>query len=280
MGFESYHPAVELIFFTAAAAGSIAFSHPVFILISLFFAAAYCIKRKRISGAALCAAVLLAAVLFALYYGSVEHFGATVIGKNRIGNDLTLESHLYGLSLGARGAALVLWASCFNSVFTSDKTVYLLGRVSPRSALVLSILFRAVPRIGERARRTRRARRGIGKRRGVISAVITWMIEAFAVLSDSMRSRGAALRGRRAYSIYRFDNRDRAGVVLMFALIGSVLSGVMLGQTKMIYDPRLIAPPVRTVAVVIYGAYAAFCAIPLALETVSEIRFRRAVRSV
>ena len=47
--------------------------------------------------------------------------------------------------------------------------------------------------------------------------LITWMISALALESDSMRSRGSLLRGRTAFSIYRFDNRDRAFVIALFS---------------------------------------------------------------
>lgn len=49
--------------------------------------------------------------------------------------------------------------------------------------------------------------------------LITWMISALALESDSMRSRSSLLRGRTAFSIYRFDNRDRAFVIALFNCI-------------------------------------------------------------
>jgi energy-coupling factor transport system permease protein len=48
-------------------------------------------------------------------------------------NPLTLESIFYGLAAAVMLAAVVLWFGCYNEVMTSDKFIYLFGRVIPRS---------------------------------------------------------------------------------------------------------------------------------------------------
>ena len=58
-----------------------------------------------------------------------------------------------------------------------------------------------------------------------------------------MRSRGYSLRGRTAFSLYRFDNRDRSLVVVIFALLITILAGAALDQTHIYYDPRIIMMP-------------------------------------
>ena len=73
--------------------------------------------------------------------------------------------------------------------------------------------------------------------------LITWMISALALESDSMRSRSSLLRGRTAFSIYRFDNRDRAFVIALFNCITLTAMGVILGASKMWYNPRIIWQP-------------------------------------
>ena len=77
-------------------------------------------------------------VCFALYYSSYHHFGVTVLKQNFIGNNLTVESFVYGLVIGLRFATLCMWLEAIFRVVTSDKVVYLFGRVSPRLSLFLS----------------------------------------------------------------------------------------------------------------------------------------------
>ena len=110
--------------------------------------------------------------------------------------------------------------------------------------------------------------------------LITWMISALALESDSMRSRGSLLRGRTAFSIYRFDNRDRAFVIALFSGITLTAMGAILGATTMFYNPRIIWKPLENVSAVTAAGYAALCLLPMGLECWTEYRFHRARREV
>ena len=232
MGFESCHPAVNFLFFAAVLAAGVGFTHPVFLGLGYGCAFAYSVKRRGRRGAAFNLCLIPAGLLFALYYSTYHHFGVTVLGKNFLGNDLTVESFVFGLVIWARAAITAMWLEAMFQVISADKVVYLFGRVSPRLSLALTILLRFIPRISLEARRIGLAQKGIGRGTGqgnvirrcvnclrIFSMLITWMISALALESDSMRSRGSLLRGRTAFSIYRFDNRDRAFAVTLCALM-------------------------------------------------------------
>lgn len=289
MGFERCHPAVNFIYFAAVIAGTILFQHPVFLAISFVCAFVYSVKRNGWKAAVFDTALLPCAAAFALYYSSYTHFGVTVLRQNFIGNNMTLESLVYGLVLGCSIAGVMIWFSCVFSVFSSDKVVYLFGRVSPRLSLFLAILLRMVPRIKKEAQRINMAQRGIGRGAGqgnifqrarncirIFSMLITWTIESLTTASESMRSRGSSLRGRTAFSIYRFDNRDRAYVIALFACLTVTLMGVMLNQTDIIYDPRIMMNPITSMSWLFFGGYAVLCLMPLGLELWTECRFRKA----
>ena len=293
MGFESCHPAVNFIFFAAALFGTVCFNHPVFLAIAYVSAFAYSVRRcgKRAAAFNLCLLPLILA--FGLYYGSYHHFGVTVLRQNFIGNNLTVESFVYGLVVGLRFATLCMWLEAIFRVVTSDKVVYLFGRVSPRLSLFFTILLRFIPRIGREARKINLAQKGIGRgsnqgnffRRLVnclrmFSMLITWMISALVLESDSMRSRGSLLRGRTAFSIYRFDNRDRAFVIALFSGITLTAMGAILGATTMFYNPRIIWKPLENLSAVTAVGYAALCLLPMGLEFWTEYRFHRARREV
>ena len=228
---------------------------------------------------------------FALYYSSYHHFGVTVLRQNFIGNNLTVESFVYGLVIGLRFATLCMWLEAIFRVVTSDKVVYLFGRVSPRLSLFLTILLRFIPRVGREARKINLAQKGIGRGSNqgnvfqrfinclrIFSMLITWMISALALESDSMRSRGSLLRGRTAFSIYRFDNRDRAFVITLFTCITLTVMGVILGASKMWYNPRIIWRPLNGIGMTAAIGYLALCLLPLGLELWTEYRFNKARR--
>jgi len=289
MGFEHCHPAINLLFFFGAIAGTVLCQHPVFLAISFVCACLYSVKRNGRKAIVFNTVLLPLVAVFAIYYSSYNHFGVTVLQRNFIGNNMTLESLVYGFVLGFVIAGVMIWLSCVYSVFTTDKVVYLFGKVSPRLSLVLAILLRMVPRIKKQARKMNTAQQGIG--RGVsqgnilhrvcnciriFSMLITWTVDALITVSGSMHSRGSLLRGRTAFSIYRFDDRDRAFVVALFTCLTVTAMAVMLKQTDAFYAPRIIFPPVTALSCLFYGAYAVFCLMPLLLELWTEYRFGQA----
>ena len=286
MGFEHCHPAVNLIYFAAVLVGMITFQHPIFLTISFLCAFVYSIKRNGFKAMVFNLCLLPLAAAFALYYSSYTHFGMTVLRQNFVGNNVTLESLVYGFVLGIIGAGVCVWFSCVFSVFTTDKVVYLFGKVSPRLSLFLAILLRIVPRIRKEAKKINMAQQGIGRgvnqgtvwqrlRNGIriFSMLITWTIDSLTIASDSMGSRGCSLRGRKAFSIYRFDNRDRAYMIVMFLCLTLTAMGVVLKQTDMVYDPRIIRTQVNPVFCIGYGV---FCLMPLGLELWTEYKFKKA----
>ena len=91
-----------------------------------------------------------------------------------------------------------------------------------------------------------------------------------------MRSRGSLLRGRTAFSIYRFDNRDRAFVISLFTCITLTLMGVILGSGKMWYNPRIVWRPLNAIGILTAAGYLVLCLMPLGLELWTDYRFRKA----
>ena len=286
MGFERCHPAVNLIYFAAVLVGMITFQHPVFLAVSFLCAFAYSIKRNGWKAVVFDFCLLPLIVGFALYYSSYTHFGMTVLRQNMVGNNMTLESLVYGIVLGTVAAGACIWFSCVFSVFTTDKVVYLFGKVSPRLSLFLAILLRMIPRIKREAKRINMAQQGIGRGANqgnlwqrirnslrIFSMLITWTIDSLTIASESMGSRGSTLRGRKAFSIYRFDNRDRLFVIGLFLCLTITMIAVLLGQTDMVYDPRIIWKHVNPVLCI---GYAVLCLMPLGLEIWTEYRFRKA----
>ena len=111
----------------------------------------------------------------------------------------------------------------------------------------------------------------------IFSMLITWTIDSLTIASESMRSRGSDLRGRKAFSIYRFDNRDRFFVIGLFLCLTLTMMAVLLGQTDMVYDPKIIWTDVSPILCI---GYAALCLMPLGLEIWTEYRFQKARESL
>lgn len=288
MGFDSYHPAIHAIYFAAVVLCGICFRQPVYLALSFCCAMCCLTKLRGRRGLLFSLALLPFAALFSLWYGGYHHFGVTVLRQNVIGNAITLESLLCGLTIGVTAAAVLVWLGCVHAVFTADKVVYLFGRLSPRLSLFLSLLLRLVPRTKAQARQINNARRGLGLgsdqghllRRlchcaSLCSILITWLTESLVTSSQSMQCRGSTLRGRTAFSLYRFDHRDRALVVALFTCLSALLAAFLLDQTAILFDPSVILTPITPLSCLFYAVYAVFCLLPVILQTAGERRFAR-----
>ena len=293
MNFASYHPALNLLLFVAMVAFTACWTRPGLVAVSFLCALAFSVRLRGPRAVAIGCALALCALAFAALFAMNVHFGVTNLARTPIGNSITIESLTCGIIVGIKVAAILVWLSCVMCVFTADKVVFLLGSVFPKAAMMLAVTLRAVPVVCERARKIAVAQSGIGRGPGQgsilrrianalrrASILVSWSIERFIEMSDSMRSRGAALRGRTAYSLYRFDNRDRALAVILVALITVCAAATALGQTQMLFSPVIVVPKATSVSIAAYAAFFVLCLLPLALQVAGEASYARKVGAV
>ena len=249
------HPAVSFSYFALVIACAMFFMHPLCLALSLLGAG--CCAAQLVGGRGLrqrIAWLLPMALLAALVNPAFVHQGATILTYFPSGNPLTLESILYGCASGVLLAAVVLWFVCVTDVITSDKVVYLFGRIIPALSLLLSMTLRFVPQFTRRLRTVAQAQRRLGRDAGrgsvrrrlreamrVFSIVVTWSLESGLIAADSMRGRGYGLPGRTAFALYRLDRRD-AAMLLWLGFCGLyLLGGALAGGLAFQYYPLLSA---------------------------------------
>ena len=282
--FESYHPLITFVYFGTVFAGVLAFPHPLAQAISLLCSLVYAIRQegRAAAGFALkfCLPMLL---LTAILNPAFSHGGVTILAYLPTGNPLTLESILYGLSAGVMLACALLWFRSFNRVVTSDKFVYLFGRILPVLSLVLSMTLRFVPRFKTQLSAVAQGQRSIGRdvSRGslwsrtktavtILSVTVTWALENAIETADSMKSRGYGLNGRTAFSTYRFDGRDRA----MLCWLGFCGLFLLAGRTAHGFDfryfPGILGADLTPVSCLFYLIYLALCITPVAINVREE----------
>jgi energy-coupling factor transport system permease protein len=216
--FSGVHPAVGFLFFTLVLLFTMFLLHPVFLLLSLAGAISYAVYLNGKKAARLLLLLLPLLLLTAGIGAAFNHEGVTILGYFRNGNPLTLESIAAGLSAAVMLVAAVCWFSCYSAVMTTDKFLYLFGRVIPALSLLLSMTLRFVPRLRVQGKIIADAQHSIGRgtkdgrlpRRAanglrILSILTTWALENAVETADSMKSRGYGLPGRTAGSLYRFD---------------------------------------------------------------------------
>lgn len=286
--FYDCHPAVNFLFFAIVITCSMCLMHPVCLLFSLAGAVWY---TARLRGTKALIGymrwIIPMMVMAALVNPAFVHQGVTLLAYLPSGNPLTLESILYGLAAGCMLGAVALWFSCLSAVMTSDKFIYLFGRVIPALSLVLSMTLRFVPRFKRQFRAVAQAQRYMGRDTAngslrqrtrnalkVFSIMVTWSLESAIDTADSMRSRGYGEPGRTAFSIYRFDDRDR-GLLLWLLFCGAyLLAGALAHGLSFRYYPMLTGVQPQAITVSFFAVYLLLCLTPVGLSLASGHRFR------
>lgn len=290
--FSTYHPAVNFLYFTMVLLFSMFFMHPICLGISLFCAFAYNIYLKGKKAVSFSFKYMLPMLIAtALINPAFNHEGGTILTYLRDGNPLTLESITYGIAAAVMFITVIFWFSCYNAVMTSDKFVYLFGRVIPALSLVLSMALRFVPRFSAQLKVVSNAQKCVGRdisngsllqraKNGIkiLSIMVTWALENAIETADSMRSRGYGLPGRTAFSIYRFDSRDKKAMVLLIFCGGYILIGSMLGGLYYRYFPTMKGVRLQAYPISLFLCYMALCISPLAIN-IREDRKWKALQS-
>lgn len=283
--FKRYHPVVNLIYFLFAIAFSCIFMHPVCLGISLVCSFAYSAMLKGSKSAFTGLGYILPLMIItALINPAFNHRGITILTYLPGGNPLTLESIIYGVAAAAMLASVILWFSCFNEIMTSDKFVYLFGKILPSLSLVLSMVLRFVPKFRAGFTEVNQGQKCIGKdiHTGsavqrckntvkVLSVMVSRSLEESIDTADSMKSRGYGLGGRTAFSNFKFTSRDR--LMVGFTLISAVyiICGWFFGGMTFYYYPEISEPDCSVYGISLWAVYALYCTLPI----ISEIKEAR-----
>ena len=287
--FSSCHPTVNFLYFGLVLLFTMCFDHPLARLVSLAGALCYDLylngrKAARFSLLYMLPMMLLAVILNPAF----SHEGVTILSYLPSGNPLTLESILFGVGAALMLAAVILWFACYNAVMTSDKFVYLFGRVIPALSLVLSMTLRFVPKFRAQIHAVSESQRCVGRsvsdgsllrriRNGVkiLSILVTWSLENAIETADSMRSRGYGLPGRTAYSIYRFDDRDRLAL-LWLGFCGVTIIGAWIAKGfYWRWYPSVKFAAFDPIVVFFHLVYFALCFTPLAMDLYADHRWKQ-----
>ena len=264
------------------------FMHPVSMVVSLASALAYAFylngaKAVRFSLKTLLPMMLVAALVNPVF----NHEGATILTYLPTGNPLTLESIVYGFASALMLASVITWFSCYNAVMTSDKFVYLFGRVIPALSLVLSMTLRFVPKFKAQFKVVSDAQQCVGRdastgsipqraRNGItiLSIMVTWSLENAIETADSMKSRGYGLPGRTAFSIYRFDDRDKTALLWLLFCGCYIAAGWAVGGLEWRYYPTIQGALSGTFPISFQLVYLALCLTPVFLNGLEDRKWK------
>ena len=108
--------------------------------------------------------------------------------------------------------------------------------------------------------------RRVGNAIKIFSIMVTWSLENAIETADSMRSRGYGLPGRTAFSIYRFDDRDKTALAWLIFCGAYLISGWMAGGTYFRYYPTTKGAAFTPMTVSFMLVYLALVLTPVILD--------------
>lgn len=171
------------------------------------------------------------------------------------GNPVTKESYLYGCAVCILLFAVIQWCGCMRALLSTDKLLYLSGRILPAAGMILSMVLRYIPLMYHRYREIHDAQRGLGntiKTTGLIqqfkqytrelSTLISWSLESTIETSASMEGRGYGLAGRTNYHNYRITTKDLVWIVYQLTVTFTILILIFRGYLSTYYLPKLYLP--------------------------------------
>ena len=286
--FSSCHPIVNLIYFAMVLGCAMFFMHPVSLAVSLVCAVIYSVNLSGRANILRTMVFILPMMAFAALLNPVfNHEGATMLTYLPTGNPLTLESIAYGIGSAVMLGAVMIWFTCFTEVMTADKFVYLFGRIIPSLSLILSMTLRFVPRFKAQMKLVSDSQRCVGrdvsdgsainrikKAITIISIMVTWSLENALETADSMKSRGYGLPGRTAFSIYRFDDRDKTALIWLCFCGFYIFAGWMAGGLSWQYYPIIKGTLTGAFPISFQLVYLALCLTPVILNGMEDRKWK------
>ena len=290
--FKTYHPIENFIYFVFVIGFSCFFMHPVCLVISLLSGFTYSVMLKGRKAAKTNLIYMIPTLLFAaLINPAFNHEGVTIIEYLPSGNPLPLESIAYGLGAAIMIVSVICWFSCYTEVMTSDKFIYLFGRIIPSMSLIISMTLRFVPRFSAQLKIVANAQRCMGRdiskgsivqraKHGlsILSIMTTWALENAVDTADSMKSRGYGHPGRTAFSIFTFDKRDKKTLLCIMILGIYTLVGNLMGGMYFRYFPSMKTNEFSIFGLSVFASYIALCICPILIE-LWEVERWKAIKS-
>ncbi len=278
--FKNFHPIVNFIYFVMSIGFAMVFMNPIMLGIAFFCSFLYVVVLKGRKGLLIALSFLPFALLMAAVNPLFNHRGVTIITYFSNGNPITLESILFGASSGVMIITVILYFSCYNKIMTSDKFIYLFGKISPSMSLIFSMTLRFVPRFSDRLKELIKGQKSMGKDIKklktltlILSAMTSWALESSIETADSMKARGYGLKGRSTFSIYTFEKRDFITLFAIILLSFYVISGSVFGATKFVYYPYIKGAEITLYSLSVYAAYFVLSVLPVFIEISEVIRW-------
>lgn len=262
--------------------------HPVFLLLGIIAAFSNVMLLKGTRAAMTALAIIVPVILITAGINMLaNHRGETVLMYTEY-SYITLEAAVYGAIMGGLIGLVLMWFTCFNKVMTSDKIIFLLGRILPANSLIFSMVMRFIPNYRRQIEKISDAQKCIGMdvtnggliaraKHGmrILDIMFSWALESSIDTADSMKSRGYGIEGRTSYSIYSWNRGDIGAMLYLAVTIGIVVWGASQGLCHAEYYPAIVIAKITDPRVaIVYIAYIMLGLMPVVCEGKEALKWK------
>lgn len=283
--FGTLHPAVSMCYFVCVIGLTLACPHMVTVLLSLVGGAMFnlALRGGKAFGRTM-RFVLPMFLIVCIGNPLVNHRGVTMLFL-LFNQWITLEAIVYGVVTACSLAAIILWFGCYQEVMTSDKFLYLFGKVAPATALLITSALRFIPQMQQNAAQIKESRamlqdnsprlfQKLAHAIQNLSALLGMSMENAVQTADSMKARGFGARRRTTFHLFRFDARDARTLALILTLCGICVVARCYGHGYMEYYPRITALTMGASSMTMFILFAALMLLPSILEAKEAVVWR------
>lgn len=280
--FHEYNPIAVAAYYLCVTAVTMFTMNPVVIGISLFASVInYILYAKNGIKPHLFSLILF--VIMAAVNPLINHNGMTVLFYL---NDrpITAEAAIYGVTAAGMTVAALYWLRLFTKAMTSDKLLYLFGRLSPKISLILSMAIRYTELLRIRWRKISDAQKALGLyddgnlidalkgRARVLSILITWALENGIITAESMDARGYGTGRRTSFRLFRFRIRD--GLITAICAAATTIVVIGLNGADVVWYPSIKTTLFEPVSIIGYVGFGVLSILPIIINTKEAIRWR------
>lgn len=280
---DNMNPAAAAVYFLLTAGVAMFSMNPVVLVLSLAGSLIYFFAAHNHGNASGHLYSLLLFMIMAVINPLVNHNGATVLFVMN-NNPVTLEALVYGIAASAMIISVIYWFRSFTAVMTSDKLLYIFGRLSPKLALIISMALRFVPVFGRQIKKTEQTQKAMGiykedniadtyrGKTNIFSIIITWGLENGIITADSMTARGYGCGRRSGFSVFGWRKSDTLFLAAAAILFSVTVYG--LYNASFSYYPyiQLSSPDIPAIGG--YAAYGILVILPSVLEAKEALRWK------
>ena len=291
--FQTFHPLVNLAYFSAVIFFAMFFMHPIFLIVSLIVSIIFYLKAAGF--AEFKSKLLYLGIMFiivALANPIFVHRGATPLFYAN-GNAITLEALIYGIVFAAMLVSVILWFFSFNKIMDSDKIIYIFSTIIPTIGLIISMILRFLPRfqlqlkriidinrIGDNPYKSNSIKRRLLAIFKTFSILVTWAFENSIDTANTMRARGYGLKKRTSFHLYKFELRDVVFMVAILSLFALNLYFYYSLNLRFYYYPEIAPIKINVGTIIAYLSYILLVLLPIIVEIKEELKWKLLISKI